>query len=241
MIRPPVAPPARDPISSVGQFRNRTFDKSFLPGSSLAAGVQTSQPTVVGLAKASRGRVRLSESAPLTRGMQLRQETQRNILDTAQKQSQNYLVQGARNRLSSSVGGSTISPSFQGGGHPKGLVSVGGGQALRADAAHGFARLNQAFKKTFGYALTVNSGYRSIQEQQRLYNDYKSGRSKIVAAPPGHSNHNHGTAVDIGGYGGSTNSAQFRWLLANAHRYGFSWNEGRAVNEPWHWVYVGGH
>lgn len=53
------------------------------------------------------------------------------------------------------------------------------------------------------------------------------------AAYPGTSNHGWGIAVDI-----PFADAQ-SWLMRNAHRFGWSWDEGRRVGEPWHWRYVG--
>ena len=48
-----------------------------------------------------------------------------------------------------------------------------------------------------GKPVIVTSAVRSKEEQQRLYDDYKAGRSKFPAAPPGKSKHALGTAVDI--------------------------------------------
>jgi len=48
-----------------------------------------------------------------------------------------------------------------------------------------------------GKSVIVTSAVRSKEEQQRLYDDYKAGRSKFPAAPPGKSKHARGTAVDI--------------------------------------------
>ncbi len=108
------------------------------------------------------------------------------------------------------------------------------GEFLRSDAAKSYNKMYAAARKQ-GITLAVNDGFRSMSEQQYLYNLYKSGRGN-VAAPPGYSNHQNGIATDIqvGGWGTST----FNWLARNAGRYGFSNAEGRSVNEPWHWVYV---
>src|SRR5688572_28062160 len=46
--------------------------------------------------------------------------------------------------------------------------------------------------------ITVGSGFRTVEEQARLYADYQAGRGNL-AAPPGKSNHNHGLAADIDG------------------------------------------
>ncbi len=50
----------------------------------------------------------------------------------------------------------------------------------------------------YGYALRVTSGFRSMTEQAQVYDDGRDGSGTIVSeAPPGHSLHNYGYAVDI--------------------------------------------
>jgi len=41
------------------------------------------------------------------------------------------------------------------------------------------------------------SGYRSFQEQERLYRRWLDGRHPLPVAPPGRSLHNYGLAVDL--------------------------------------------
>lgn len=53
------------------------------------------------------------------------------------------------------------------------------------------------YKAQTGKPVTVTSGVRSVEQQQKLYDDYVSGRSKYPAARPGHSKHDRGEAVDI--------------------------------------------
>lgn len=78
--------------------------------------------------------------------------------------------------------------------------------------------------------LTLTSGARSIEHQQRLWNEalaqYGSAEeARKHVAPPGKSNHNRGLAADIGP------RSQYDWIKQNAHRFGLtvpmSW-------EPWH-------
>lgn len=80
-----------------------------------------------------------------------------------------------------------------------------------------------------------------------LLAQYYAGRT----APPGHSLHNRGLAIDFGcvtddgGWIGSTGSFRaawktsgcFRWLERNAGRFGFRLNG--SIDEPWHWEYHG--
>lgn len=72
------------------------------------------------------------------------------------------------------------------------------------------------------------SSARSISQQQHFWVSQPP-----PAARPGTSNHGWGIAVDI-----PYADAQ-AWLMRNAHRYGWSHDEGARVGEPWHWRYVG--
>jgi hypothetical protein len=74
------------------------------------------------------------------------------------------------------------------------------------------------------------SSARSIIQQ-----DYFWAHRPPPAAYPGTSNHGWGIAVDI-----PFADAQ-AWLRRNAHRFGWSNDEGRRVGEAWHWRYVGGY
>lgn len=93
------------------------------------------------------------------------------------------------------------------------------------------ARL-EAMVQASGGRLYIVSGYRSVEEQQALWDGalakYGSeDKAREWVAPPGSSNHNHGVAVDLG-Y--SDDDAQ-AWARSNASRYGLvfpmDW-------EPWH-------
>ena len=53
------------------------------------------------------------------------------------------------------------------------------------------------------------------------------------AARPYTSNHGWGIAVDV------KSPRAVAWMHANAHRYGWSHDEGARVNEWWHWRYIG--
>ncbi len=86
------------------------------------------------------------------------------------------------------------------------------------------------------------SGYRSgeAQAQLRLTNGCPDVHSapasacRVPTAIPGHSMHERGEAVDLTYRGqtiGSQASPAFRWLQANAARFGFH----NLASEPWHW------
>jgi len=117
-----------------------------------------------------------------------------------------------------------------------GLVDVGGGKLLRADAARAWVALVAAAFAATGIRLTLTEGYRTYARQVYLYALYKSGLGN-VAAKPGTSNHGLGVAVDMGNYG---SVRMWAWLSSNAPRYGWSWAQGKASGEAWHWVYVVG-
>jgi len=47
------------------------------------------------------------------------------------------------------------------------------------------------------YDFSIGYGYRSLNEQRKLYNDYRSGRTTNRAASPGSSYHNFACAIDL--------------------------------------------
>ncbi len=110
------------------------------------------------------------------------------------------------------------------------VKSIPNGAKMRSDAADAYNAMYAAAKKS-GITLKVNSGFRSMAQQQHLYNLYIQGKGNL-AAKPGYSNHQGGIAVDI--QVGATSSSAYKWLAANAHKYGFK----RTVpSEPWHWEF----
>lgn len=88
-----------------------------------------------------------------------------------------------------------------------------------------------------GVALTITSSYRSYAFQQDLF-DANPGMDDLIALP-GHSEHQLGTTVDLGGGD--------QWLAQHAAQYGFalSFPASRSPEltcyspEPWHYRYFG--
>lgn len=109
-----------------------------------------------------------------------------------------------------------------------------------------------------GYTMTITSGYRSFATQSVLFDraierhGYEVAHTRV--APPGHSEHQLGTTVDLAA---ATNgfisagaafgtSPEYAWMLEHAASFGFvlSYPEGHEeetgyVFEPWHWRFVG--
>ncbi len=87
--------------------------------------------------------------------------------------------------------------------------------------------------------------YRSYEMQVWWRNFYCFFGNCALAAEPGTSIHGWGRAIDFeDGDGALTfDSAGYRWLKANAARFGFvhpAWAEpGQGGSEAWHWEYAG--
>ena len=128
---------------------------------------------------------------------------------------------------------------------------------LHEAAAKSFLRM-EADAKADGVDFVVISGFRTIAEQQELFFEISKQRNQTpaqrakVSAPPGHSEHHTGYALDIGdGAVPSVNlstsfekTAAFQWLQSNAAKYGFEMsfppnNSQGVMYEPWHWRFVG--
>lgn len=122
-------------------------------------------------------------------------------------------------------------------------------------------RVAQAFEQMVaaalqvGHELQLTSGYRSLEEQQVVYDRFVRDYGRDVAgglvAVPGTSEHQTGLAVDVGEVGLPddeifADTASSGWVSANAHRFGFilRYPPSKAditgySNEPWHLRYVG--
>lgn len=127
---------------------------------------------------------------------------------------------------------------------------------LRKEAANALVDMYNAGKKE-GYSLVLNSGYRSYQKQVETYDSFEKKWGGIYAkehvAIPGASEHQTGLGVDLTSESvvkgerlvfGDT--AEYQWVLKNAHKFGFilRFSEGESaitgiVHEPWHFRYVG--
>jgi D-alanyl-D-alanine carboxypeptidase len=109
-----------------------------------------------------------------------------------------------------------------------------------------------------GFELVAFSTYRSYEYQETLYNNYVSRDGQENAdrysARPGYSEHQTGLAFDVGEKGkedlwltdefGETEAG--KWLVENAHKYGFilRYPQGKEaitgyMYESWHFRYLG--
>jgi zinc D-Ala-D-Ala carboxypeptidase len=131
----------------------------------------------------------------------------------------------------------------------------GPGDKVRQIVVDDLAALRQA-AATNDTPLVLVSGYRSYESQAQVFAEavQKTGpqEADLTTAQPGHSEHQLGTTVDLLDTDSSELSAAFaetpagRWLVANAHRYGFVMSypdvpvERSCYGfEPWHLRYVG--
>ncbi len=100
--------------------------------------------------------------------------------------------------------------------------------------------------------LQIISAFRSFDEQTNLKSSYAvsyGSGANTFSADQGYSEHQLGTTIDLttkelsGSYTSFATSYAYEWMLANAHKYGFtlSYPEGNAYYqyEPWHWRFVG--
>jgi len=93
--------------------------------------------------------------------------------------------------------------------------------------------------------IVVISAYRSFDRQKNI----KTTTGSPAVADPGLSEHQLGTTVDLVGKTGPllttsfANTEQYRWLVKNAHKYGFTLSYPKDnpyyQYEPWHWRFVG--
>jgi D-alanyl-D-alanine carboxypeptidase len=126
---------------------------------------------------------------------------------------------------------------------------------LAAPAAEAFAKLRAA-AQTDGVKLVPISGFRTVEYQRGLFHRAierygSAARAARWVAPPGHSEHHTGLALDIGDESEPdcdtepcfVKTRAFEWLKKNAARFGFELsfpqNHGAVSYEPWHWRFIG--
>lgn len=133
---------------------------------------------------------------------------------------------------------------------PADIPQMSQGMKLRALLLPDLRAMLQEAKKS-GVTLRVLSAYRSYERQKAIYErmitQYGKDYATRVSAPPGHSQHQLGVAIDFNSleqeFGASKEGT---WLAEHAYRFGFSisYPQGEEkftgyMYEPWHYRYVG--
>jgi hypothetical protein len=136
------------------------------------------------------------------------------------------------------------------------LKSIGiGNHRLSITAADAFILMKAAMDAA-GVEYNLTDSYRTFEVQNDIFDwdayvasggnrtdtSPKPGTvrrkkgTNVAAAFPGTSNHGLGIAIDIFPVDGASINVQ-KWIRENGVTYGWSWTEGRSINEPWHFTY----
>ncbi len=127
---------------------------------------------------------------------------------------------------------------------------------LRKEALKAFISMIESAEGD-GVIIRCISAFRPASYQDILYKRAveKEGLNQQSTAKPGHSEHQLGTVVDVsspeidfGLKDSFADTDSYRWILANAYRYGFyisytkeNHHEKGYIWEPWHLRYWGDH
>lgn len=136
---------------------------------------------------------------------------------------------------------------------PNDLSDAGNGIQMRDEAATAYKKMSKEAKRA-DIDFIPQSGYRSYDYQNDLYENYKASDPEgadTYSARPGFSEHQTGLALDINIPSGGTlrnfvGTEQAEWVLQNAHKFGFivRYTEENNditgyISEPWHIRYIG--
>ncbi len=135
---------------------------------------------------------------------------------------------------------------------PPDLVEVDGCM-MREVVAEAYVKMRDTAQKE-GFSIRATSAYRSIEDQQELYNKFLLSDSAEVVdetcARPCYSEHHTGLAIDVeGSIKGGRNinkTPEVAWVKENCHKFGFILRYLPEIveitgyaSEPWHLRYVG--
>lgn len=121
---------------------------------------------------------------------------------------------------------------------------------LSKTAINAFLELDKVSKKQ-GIRVMISSGYRSWLYQRDLFQRYIKEDGLATAdrysARAGHSQHQLGTAFDIGSITPQVaETKEGQWMFAHAEEFGFSLSYPQGLEEltgymyePWHYRYIG--
>lgn len=131
--------------------------------------------------------------------------------------------------------------------------SYGDNKKLNKEAYDAFISLADDAKKE-GYTILIVSSYRTYQDQEDVWKDYKASfgtkKADAYAARAGSSEHETGLAIDVADYYDKNDKFEdtesFQWMQANAHKYGYILRYPKGKEnitgysyEAWHYRYVG--
>jgi D-alanyl-D-alanine carboxypeptidase len=129
------------------------------------------------------------------------------------------------------------------------------GTDLEENTIKAFEEMEAAAAKD-GISLYIASGFRNYYKQDSLFYDYYAQygeEAKRFSSIPGHSEHQTGLAIDIGGVDDYLwvksdfyNTEEYKWLEKNCYKYGFilRYPDNKEditgyMFESWHYRYVG--
>ncbi|MBX3727740.1 MAG: M15 family metallopeptidase [Candidatus Sumerlaeia bacterium] len=134
---------------------------------------------------------------------------------------------------------------------PERFASGRGEHTLRREACEALVAMFEAAEAE-GLHLRVSSSYRSGPRQVEIYTrNIARNPAQRSSAPPGHSEHQLGTTVDLrsrdgGGGQGFARTPESAWLERNGARFGWVRSyyphtvpQTGYISEPWHWRYHG--
>ena len=127
------------------------------------------------------------------------------------------------------------------------------GHRLTQKAFNAFKELHHNAKDD-GYTIVVNSGYRSYEFQNNLWQSIRlaqgTRRADQLSARPGHSEHQTGFSIDVADFYDGNNdfgkTKAYEWMKENSYKFGFILRYPKDKEditgysyEPWHFRYVG--
>ncbi len=141
---------------------------------------------------------------------------------------------------------------------PSDLVTIdskyGNKRQIQKEVYEAFIKMFEA-SKSEGLHLYIASPYRSYSYQKTLYDNYVKSdgitNADTYSARAGYSEHQTGLAIDLMASGTTSlnqfeSTKEFKWMIKNAHKYGFilRYPKGKEditgyIYEPWHYRYLG--
>lgn len=187
--------------------------------------------------------LRIQGAAALAQEEAGRLEEAKRIADDAFRQAQLNNPGGMQNMIVGQVGACKGAPiaQYANGRIPREALCPLWGKPnhrLRADAAHAFGLMSQAYARQFGKPICITDSYRPYEVQVTL-----KIRKPRLAARPGTSNHGWARATDLCGGINNFGTVPHRWMRANAPLYGWYHPAWARINgskpEAWHWEFSG--